>query len=152
MSGLSRDQVLRMAPDPAAAKAGQQLAIRARWIGLGHDTGAVWGECKGSGATPYRCQATLADGVARCSCPSRKVPCKHAVGLLLLLAAGDVPAATVPDWVAEWLAARVARAAKASVRSESGAGLADPEAQRHRAASREQKVDGGVAELRRWLG
>lgn len=153
MAVLSREQVLRMAPDPAAAKAGQQQAIAARWSGLGHDTGAVWGECKGSGATPYRCEVTLADGAARCSCPSRKVPCKHALGLLLLLAAGDVPTATVPDWVAEWLAARLARAAKAATRSrDPAAGPADPEAQRRRAASREAKVDGGVGELRRWLG
>ncbi len=151
MNGLSRERVLAMAPDPAAAKAGQGQAIRARWTGLGHDEGAVWGECKGSGATPYRCQATLADGAAACSCPSRKVPCKHALGLLLLLAAGEVPAASVPDWVADWLTARVARAAKAASTREAGSGPADPEAQRRRAASREQKVDGGVEELRRWL-
>ncbi|MEZ4301849.1 MAG: SWIM zinc finger family protein [Polyangiaceae bacterium] len=27
---------------------------------------------------------------ARCSCPSRKSPCKHALGLLLLVAGGHV--------------------------------------------------------------
>src|ERR1700722_3652322 len=112
MAAFSRDQVLGLAPDAAAAKAAQGQAIAARWSALGHDGGGVWGGCKGSGATPYRCQATLADGAVRCSCPSRKVPCKHALGLLLLLADDAVPAATVPDWVADWLAARVARAAK----------------------------------------
>ena len=122
MNGLSRERVLAMAPDPAAAKAGQGQAVRVRWTALGHDEGAVWGECKGSGATPYRCQATLADGAARCSCPSRKVPCKHALGLLLLLAAGEVPAASVPDWVADWLTAQVARAAKAASTREAGSG------------------------------
>jgi hypothetical protein len=151
MTGLSRERVLAMAPDPAAAKAGLGQAVRVRWTGLGHDEGAVWGECKGSGATPYRCQATLADGAAACSCPSRKLPCKHALGLLLLLAAGEVPAASVPDWVADWLTARVARAAKAASTRDAGSGPADPEAQHRRAASREQKVDGGVEELRRWL-
>src|SRR5580704_10052863 len=151
MTGLSRERVLAMAPDPAAAKAGQSQAIRVRWTGLGHDQGAVWGECKGSGATPYRCQATVADGAAACSCPSRKVPCKHALGLLLLLAAGEVPAASVPDWVADWLTTRVARAAIAASTREAGSGPADPAAQRRRAASRDQKVDGGVEELRRWL-
>jgi SWIM zinc finger len=151
MNGLSRERVLALAPDPAAAKAGEGQAIRVRWTGLGHDEGAVWGECKGSGATPYRCQATLADGAVRCSCPSRKVPCKHALGLLLLLAAGEIPAASVPDWVADWLTARVARAAKAASTGDAGSGPADPEGQRRRAASREQKVDGGVEELHRWL-
>src|ERR1700722_16796843 len=152
MRGPSRERVLAVAPDPAAAKAGQSQAIRVRWTGLGHDQGAVWGECKGSGATPYRCQATLADGAAACSCPSRKVPCKHALGLLLLLAAGEVPAASVPDWVADWLTARGAPAGRAAGGGPAaGSGPADPEAQRRRAASREQKVDGGVEELRRWL-
>lgn len=151
MPVFSRDQVLAMAPDPATATAGQGQAILARWSGLGHDAGAVWGQCKGSGANPYRCQVTLADGVARCSCPSRKLPCKHVLGLLLLLAAGNVPAGTAPDWVAEWLAARVARLAKAGRTRDTSAGPADPEAQRRRAASRDQKVDGGVEELRRWL-
>src|ERR1700722_5561103 len=150
MAAFSRDQVLGLAPDAAAAKAAQGQAIAARWSALGHDEGAGWGECKGNGATPYRCQATLADGAARCAARSRKVPCKHALGLLLLLADDAVPAATVPDWVADWLAARVARAAKAGTR-DPGAGPADPGAQRRRAASREQKVDGGVDELRRWL-
>src|SRR5579871_3446812 len=152
MTGLSRERVLAMAPDPAAAKAAEGQALRARWSGLGHDEGAVWGECKGSGASLYRCQATLADGAVRCSCPSRKIPCKHALGLLLLLAAGEVPAGTVPDWVTDWLTARVERAAKAAARArDGGSGPADPEGQRRRAASREQKVDGGVEELNRWL-
>jgi len=149
-----------MAPDPAAAKAGQGQAVPVRWPTLGHDEQAAWGECQGSGAAPYRCQAALADGAARCSCPSRKLPCKHAIGLLLLLADGQVPAAACPDWVAEWLANRASRASRASRadRADRQAGKAaqptpaDPQAQQRRAASREKKVDAGVEELRRWLG
>src|SRR5215472_6863951 len=153
MQTLSREQVLAMAPDAAAAKAGQGQAVLVRWPTLGHDERAAWGECQGSGAAPYRCQAALADGATRCSCPSRKLPCKHAIGLLLLLADDQVPAADCPDWVAEWLAGRAGRTDRAG---QASAGLAsagpDPVARERRAANRDKKVDAGVEELRRWLG
>jgi hypothetical protein len=149
MQVLSREQVLAMAPDAAAAKAGQGQAIGAKWPSLGHDEQAVWGECQGSGAAPYRCQAAPADGATSCSCPSRKIPCKHALGLLLLLADGQVATAACPDWVAEWLAARLA--ARSDRQATDGAAAPDPVAQQRRAANRDKKVDRGVDELRRWL-
>jgi hypothetical protein len=154
MQTYRKEQVLAMAPDPAAARAGQGQAVLVKWRSLGHDEQAAWGECQGSGAAPYRCQAALADGAARCSCPSWKVPCKHAIGLLLLLADGQVPAAACPGWVAEWLADRaVGQARKTARAAEGGAsGGPDPLARERRAASRDKKVDAGVDELRRWLG
>jgi SWIM zinc finger len=154
VQNLSRERVLGMAPDAAAARAAPGQAVRSKWSGLGRDEQAAWGECQGSGATPYRCQAALADGATRCSCPSRKFPCKHALGLLLLLAAGDVPGGPCPDWVAEWLAARADRQATGSAgKGEGGSRAApvDPQARQRRADSRDRKVDGGVEELRRWL-
>jgi hypothetical protein len=154
MQILSREQVLGLAPDAAAARAAPGQAVRSRWSGLGRDERAVWGECQGSGASPYRCQAALGDWATRCSCPSRKFPCKHALGLLLLLADDGVPAAPSPDWVAEWLVARASRRERASADPADAPGLAvpvDPGARRQRAASRDRKVDGGVEELRRWL-
>lgn len=151
MSAYSREQVLAMAPDSAAAKAGQGQASLSRWGGLGHDEQAAWGECRGSGAAPYRTQAALADGATSCSCPSRKFPCKHAIGLLLLLADGAVPAGACPDWVTQWLAGRAVKATR-PVRQERSAGEpVAPRAAERRAASREAKVDAGVAEMRRWL-
>jgi hypothetical protein len=155
MRTLSSEQVLGLAPDAAAAKAAHGQAIRSRWSGLGHDEQAVWGECRGSGASEYQVAAALSDYAVRCSCPSRKVPCKHALGLLLLLTAGDVPAAASPGWVGDWLAARSRRqaagAATAAASSVPPPAAPDPQAQQRRAASRDRKVDAGVAELRRWL-
>jgi hypothetical protein len=153
----SREQVLGLAPDAAAARAAPGQAVRSKWSGLGHDKRAAWGECQGSGANPYRCQVALSDWATRCSCPSRKFPCKHALGLLLLLADDGIPAGPCPDWVAEWLAARASRpggqaggpAGRAD--AQSPAVSVDPEARQQRAASRDRKVDGGVEELRRWL-
>src|SRR6202451_4563735 len=109
MQTYSREQVLGLVPDASAAKAGQGQATAGKGASLGRDEQAAWGECQGSGSPPYRCQAALADGATRCSCPSRKFPCKHAIGLLLLLADDQVPATTRPAWVGEWLVSRADR-------------------------------------------
>jgi hypothetical protein len=121
---------------------------------------AVWGECRGSAAVPYRTAVDLAGPAYQCSCPSRKFPCKHALALLLLWADGVVTAdAGPPDWAATWLAARAAKASRAA--GDPAADTAEPEAARpgpanpeaalRRAAQREQRVASGVAELDRWL-
>src|SRR5260221_6037340 len=138
-----------MAPDAAAAKAGLGQANSRRWSGCGGDERAVWGECRGRGRSGYLAQAVLDGGSTKCSCPSRKRPCKHALGLLLLLADGQIPAGSPPGWVAEWLTARMARSAR-SARRERPDGPAHPHATERPAASRDKKVHPGVAETRRW--
>lgn len=51
-------------------------------------------------------------GVAwRCSCPSRKLPCKHAIALLLLWVRGGVPEGSVPAAVQQWVNTRDRRSA-----------------------------------------
>jgi SWIM zinc finger len=144
LPAYTRDQVLAMAPDVAAAKAGLGQAGPGRWSGCGRDDNAVWGECLGSGKRPYQTQVALADGAPKCSCPSRKFPCKHALGLLLRYADGAVPAGDPPLWVMSWIASRAARVDRVT-----RDGSADDRVRR--AASRDAKVDGGVDEMRRWL-
>ena len=107
---LTTDQVLALAPDPASAKAGSALATPRKWSNTGRDAESrmVWGECAGSGANPYRTQADLSEPAFRCTCPSRKFPCKHSLALLLLLAADASTFKTTewPDWVASMAFAR----------------------------------------------
>jgi hypothetical protein len=158
--------VTALAPDVASQRAAQRLAVPATWPRAGWSAdataaepgpeGAVWGECRGSAASPYRTVVDLAGPAYRCTCPSRKFPCKHALGLLLLWSEGAVAAAPVlPGWAAEWLAARSERAAQ---RDETGdapppaqTGPADPAAARRRAEQREARVASGLTELDRWL-
>jgi hypothetical protein len=149
LATYSRDQVLALAPDAAAAKAGLSQAGPARWSDSGHDEHAVWGECQGSGRLRYLTQAALDDGGTKCSCPSRKFPCKHALGLLLRYADGAVPAGHPPAWVTGWLADRAARGPRPPAKERGEP--ADPQAAARRAASRDAKVDAGVQEMRRWL-
>lgn len=102
----SVEQVEAVAPSPAAVTAAQPLATQLKWSGSGADDRAVWGSCQGSGAEPYD---TAIDHVGvgfRCTCPSRKTPCKHAIALLLLWVRDQVPAGSPAPSVATWLARR----------------------------------------------
>lgn len=83
---LSSEQVSAMAPDPASLAAGKKLAAAKHWNVLGRNDDALWGLCQGSAV--YQVKIDRADMGYHCSCPSRKFPCKHSLGLLLI-AAGD---------------------------------------------------------------
>ncbi|MDH6225447.1 MULTISPECIES: SWIM zinc finger family protein [Streptomyces] len=153
----SAEQVLALAPDAASRKAGSKLAAPGPWSGTGcGDEGTVWGLCKGSGSKPYQTIVDMADPSApayKCSCPSRKFPCKHALGLLLLWAADPaaVPAGQEPpDWTRQWLDGRRQRAERKEAAS-SGGGTADAEAAQKRAERRAQRIDAGAGELERRL-
>ncbi|MEV4563587.1 SWIM zinc finger family protein [Nonomuraea sp. NPDC049419] len=121
----SRDQVLALAPDASSRKAAQGVATPAKWPVRGHTGMVVYGECRGSGSTPYLACVDLSEPAYRCSCPSRKFPCKHALGLLLLWSDEAIPAeAGAPQWVTEWLDSRAERAAKSAARSAARAATA----------------------------
>src|SRR5215211_7519218 len=96
---LTPEQVLTLAPDPASANAGKKLANAKSWQNLGQSAIALWGECQGSAL--YQVRVDLRDTTVRCSCPSRKFPCKHGLGLLVLAAGSPaaVPKGEPPDWV-----------------------------------------------------
>ncbi len=83
--------MLALAPDPASRRAAAGLARPACWTDAGTAGDLVWGRCAGSGKQPYQTVVDLAGPAYRCSCPSRKFPCKHALALLLTWAGGAVP-------------------------------------------------------------
>ncbi|MEU7053804.1 SWIM zinc finger family protein, partial [Streptomyces eurythermus] len=153
------EQVLALAPDAASRKAGSKLGVAGPWSGTGSGEGTVWGLCKGSGSRPYQTVVDLAGAAGpgyKCSCPSRKFPCKHALGLLLLWAGDEdaVPAGErPPDWAGQWLADRRGREQAKKARHEGGSagGPADPEAARRRAERRAERVTAGVTELEQRL-
>jgi hypothetical protein len=87
-------EVLSLAPDARAASAARRCAVPLDWAGLGGDADVLWGTYRGgSGAEPYQVAVHLPTPQYRCTCPSRRSPCKHALALLLLWAAGHVVAA-----------------------------------------------------------
>ncbi|MFE7041636.1 SWIM zinc finger family protein [Streptomyces atratus] len=154
------EQVLALAPDETSRRAGSKLGSAGPWSGGGCDgSGAVWGLCKGSGSKPYRTVVDTTGPAYTCSCPSRKFPCKHALGLLLVWASGAsaLPAGEVPDWAGEWLTGRRKRVADMGKKGgptadgASATGPADPEAARRRAERRAGRITGGAQELEQRL-
>ncbi|WP_042420112.1 SWIM zinc finger family protein [Streptacidiphilus anmyonensis] len=109
----STDHVLSLAPDAPSQKAAAKLAKPEPWSGTGASAEAVWGACKGSGSRPYQTVVALDGPAYQCSCPSRKFPCKHALGLLLLWSADTLAGSEVPEWAESWLTGRRRRAERA---------------------------------------
>jgi hypothetical protein len=151
--GWDRTRVLALAPDAPSQRTATSLASGRAWTQTGAADGrALWGECRGSSAVPYRTVVDLSGPAYRCSCPSRKLPCKHVLALMLLRADGAVADAPgdPPEWAATWLAGRAARLARATQPGDP-AEPKDPKAALRRAEQREARVASGAAELDQWL-
>ena len=154
MHTWTSEQVLALAPDSSSAAAGQGLASERKWTLLGRSERALWGLCQGSGKDPYQTRIDLSEPAFKCSCPSRKFPCKHGIGLLLLYAkAPDAfKASSEPGWVTDWLASRSQRQERKEERAKTDADKpVDAAAQAKRAEQRESRVADGIAGCRVWL-
>lgn len=176
-SVLTRDKVEALAPDKSSLDAAQKLVNPTGWplLAIDDQKTLVWGECQGSGATPYRVNVSLGDVGYKCSCPSRKFPCKHVLAILLINIGQPArfTQSEPPDWVRDWLARR-RKPTSAAPRPSAETGPApeaatlteaarpteatpptDPaklEAQRKRQReAREAKIADGLDELDQWL-
>jgi hypothetical protein len=142
--------VEKAAPDAASLAAARKLAAPGPWSDTGSTDSLVWGKCQGSGRTPYQVSIDLTGPAYRCSCPSRKFPCKHALALLLLWVQGkgSVADAERPaEFAADWAGQRTARAERpAGTRAP-----ADPEARARRQAERQAVMTAGMADFSLWL-
>jgi hypothetical protein len=154
------EQVTSMAPDGASVAAGRKQAGARKWQSLGHSDQLLWGEIKGSGANPYQVCIELAGPAFKCSCPSHKFPCKHALGLAYVYAeeTAAIIAGEPPEWARAWFEGRAERAQKRAERAAKSAEPEDPDAaakreatQQKRAASRWDKVAAGIDDLECWL-
>lgn len=147
---LSEEQILSLAPDEASKKPGKDLSNPAKWVSKGGNESAIWGEAQGSGSKPYQTQIDIANIAFKCSCPSRKFPCKHGLGLLLLYAKQQniFTDNTAPVWVTEWLEKRAEKQEKQASKEEKPV---DEAAQAKRQQARQQKVAAGIEELQLWI-
>lgn len=87
MKNITEQQIMALAPNPAAAANGRKISSGGGFVRLfkSADDTFFMGECKGSGKNPYVTSADYVDPakpVFRCSCPSRQFPCKHSLGLM----------------------------------------------------------------------
>jgi hypothetical protein len=147
---LSEEQILALAPDESSKKSGKDLANPSKWVTKAFNDAALWGECQGSGSKPYQTQIDINNIAFKCSCPSRKFPCKHGLGLLLLYARqkNSFSASDAPAWVSEWLAKRTEKQEKQVEKKDKPV---DEVAQAKRQQARQLKVSDGIEELKVWV-
>ncbi len=93
MQQVTEQQILALAPNPAAASNGRKISQKGGFVRLekSADDTFYLGECTGSGKSNYITTADYIDPKApvfRCSCPSRQFPCKHSLALLYEMMAG----------------------------------------------------------------
>lgn len=157
LESWTTENIVPLAPDSASIKAAQKLAQPSKWNTLASDETLLWGTIYGSGKKPYLVQVHLlnlkaGDLTYKCTCPSRKQPCKHTLALLFtgVEQPSMVAQAAQPDWVAEWAAKQAAQHAK----KEGAATEKKPkdEAKAAKTAgARIEKMRAGLLELERWL-
>ncbi|MCM0621466.1 DUF5691 domain-containing protein [Nocardioides bruguierae] len=155
ISEWTLDRVQRAAPDASSWAAARRLALppgQGPWSGCGATETLLWGQCQGSGRTPYQVSVDLTGPAYRCSCPSRKHPCKHSLALLSLWVRGSLDAGSAgepEDTARAWAEKRAQAAATAAAADP--AKPVDTEAQAKRRAERLALMDDGVEDLARWL-
>lgn len=155
MARWTHDQVQAAAPDAASLTAARKLAHPGPWRETGCTDSLVWGQCQGSGKKPYQVSIDVLAPAYRCSCPSRKFPCKHGLALLMLWSDGVLDeSGQVAEHAGEWAAGRAAKVAAQAdrdARADAPTAPVDEEARARRVAERLARMDAGVEDLRLWL-
>ncbi|HMO34438.1 MAG TPA: SWIM zinc finger domain-containing protein, partial [Gemmatales bacterium] len=144
-------QVEQMAPDAESLAAARKLHRNRFWQRLGLSPEAVWGECLGSSV--YQVVAEVSSGGYHCTCPSRKYPCKHVLGLLWILAIEPsvFAEAVQPEWVSSWLAKRKLAQAQKEAKALQPSKTVNPQARVKNAEQRLQRVLAGLEQFDIWL-
>src|SRR5664279_3143822 len=146
------ERVTALAPDLLSDVAGRRLAIPTPWSDVGYAHPLLWGACRGAGSTPYSVVVDVSEPSYRCSCPSRKFPCKHVLALLYLWAEGRIDeGGTLSRFAAQWSATRAAAGEDRTPKDEPAERTEAQLAAAARAEQREERVTNGLAELERWL-
>ncbi|MEL6520837.1 MAG: SWIM zinc finger family protein [Pseudomonadota bacterium] len=168
---LTTETITALAPDQASLKAANKLMKASKWPSLSKGETLVWGECQGSGANPYRTVFDATDHGYKCTCPSRKFPCKHVLALMWMYVEDPSPFSDnkVPDWVTDWLGRRrktgpATKADSTERKSLVAARLAEPEkpvdpkvearrkaAAEKRAQATQKSLLQAVQDLEQWL-
>lgn len=152
MPSWTLQAVEKAAPDAASLTAARRLAKPGPWSDVGSTATLVWGKCQGSGSTPYQVSIDSTGPAYRCSCPSRKFPCKHALALMLRFGtAEDADGPDNRDGVPEWARAKAQRAADEADREARAKKPVDPLARAKRIADRRALMSAGIEDFARWL-
>lgn len=150
MNQFTEEQVQDLAPDAASVKAAQKVYGKVNWEVFKSDR-AAWSSIKGSGSKPYLVRIDLEDTAFKCSCPSRKFPCKHGLSLAFYLARNSmdsIDVATEPIWVEEWIDKRRNKATKAAAKPKK---IVSPEKIKEKSTNKWKDAVVNIQHLELWL-
>lgn len=154
MIQLTLQQAESFAPDSGTLGRAKKIAKASKYQKLGTNQRAIWGIARGS--SDYEMMVDLQGPAFRCGCPVKKLPCKHIMGMLLLVSSDPslLVESDPPEEVTQWLVKR--DAASARKKNTRAVGMEaetvkDPAAKARRVAQRSANVDQGIEELRCFL-
>ncbi|MDE7000578.1 MAG: SWIM zinc finger family protein [Lachnospiraceae bacterium] len=120
MREVTEQQILALAPNPAAASNGKKISQKGGFVKLERtqDDTLYMGECTGSSKNNYITSADYIDEdnpVFRCTCPSRQFPCKHSLALMYeMLAKKEFGICEVPEDILKKREKKQAKESKAN--------------------------------------
>lgn len=144
--GLTKEKIQQIAPDEGTLERAKGLALDYLWKDLAGDETILWGKYESAESRVYEPKIYLPELQYHCTCPSRKVPCKHVLALLLLKIqqsrAFINKAEKSPESVRMWLK---------SLQEAQQKSLANQEAADKNRAKRLEQMKAGIEELEIWL-
>jgi hypothetical protein len=154
MSWITPQQAESLTPDSGTLNRARKIAKSNKYQDVGASERAIWGVALGS--SNYNSYVDLQGPAFKCSCPVKKLPCKHIMGLMLLVAndPDTVCSNDHPEALQEWLNKRDSTAQAKATKAEkkaSGDSETDTATKAKRAEQREARVQQGINELRLFL-
>lgn len=146
---ITTEQVQSIAPDPASVKAATKVFNKTNWV-VEKSARAVWSAIQGSGKKPYYVCVDATNIAFKCTCPSRKFPCKHGLALGFFIAANDynsIPEKEEPTWVLEWIDKRAAKQQKAVEKTKTVA----PKVNKKKKEDKWKKAVKSIEQVELWL-
>ena len=152
---LTEEQILKLAPDSGTAQRARGLAHFRRWHLLAGNGRAIWGTY-GYPLDPFLVAVDFENLALHCTCPVRRKPCKHGIGILLtfLWHNGEFKVAEPPGWVQKWLDQRDRRFAKKKEEKPLRDAGAEAALAAQRQRNRERRMadmEAGLAILENWV-
>lgn len=144
VNSWSYERLLQLAPDGGTLEQARKLFFAKRWLLLEGNGEYLWGVYETAYGHRHEAVVRLEPPLLRCSCNSRRRPCKHALAMILLfLNRNEVwkVKEELPDWALELIGKQAVATKPAK------SALPDQQKQAQRVAL----MDGGVAELDKWL-
>ncbi len=124
MDKITKEYIELHAPDQPSISNGSKLSSKGSFLKHSKisDDSLYFAECSGSGKNNYKVSADFITEnlpIFRCNCPSRKLPCKHSIGLLFEILNGKTfKVEEIPEDILEKRNKSVAREEKAKIKKE----------------------------------